>query len=326
MPRPSLARLAHVVLATIALSCAALPALASPRDDLSYERARLQSSAASIDAAARRAAQAPRSGEARREVMTQVMDALGIPGATFEQRLAEFRRRNAIDDDKIERKGGLGAGGVAAVDLKAAAQTSSSLVAKIDQSLRLPERPLPAAGERGIVVNIPEGVARGYEGEAVAWQSRVLIGKTHKRTPSMTAEAVSVTLNPGWSPPPSLRSHAGGKSYVNPGPHNPLGKLRVDMPNGNSIFMHDTDQRALFRDAEHTHSSGCVRVADPIGLGRWLLGEDEWAAKGADRTLQTWNSRRIPLSQNVPVTIEYRLAEATPEGVRFFDDIYCKTR
>jgi hypothetical protein len=45
-----------------------------------------------------------------------------------------------------------------------------------------------------------------------------------------------------------------------PGSKNPLGKVRIDMPNRNAVYMHDTPMQRLFADDYCFLSHGCARV------------------------------------------------------------------
>ena len=47
-----------------------------------------------------------------------------------------------------------------------------------------------------------------------------------------------------------------------PGPWNSLGSLKINFPNNDAIFLHDTPTKTLFGRQERNFSSGCVRVRD----------------------------------------------------------------
>lgn len=193
-------------------------------------------------------------------------------------------------------------------------------IALIDQALA--QEDWPTAG-RAVVVNVAEGRAFGLDNGSVAFETAVIVGKTSTRTPLFEAEAVAVTFNPTWSIPPSLRREEGGRSSVGPGPSNPLGHVRVDMPNRHNVYLHDTNRRDLFARKEFTFSHGCVRMADPAGMARWLLGEETWRAVDGDARVRGWASRRVALAGPVPVRIEYRTADVGADGrVVYFDDPY----
>ena len=56
-----------------------------------------------------------------------------------------------------------------------------------------------------------------------------------------------------------------------PGPHNSLGTVKFLMPNGYSIFLHDTPVRQLFDRHQRDLSSGCVRVQKAAELANFII-------------------------------------------------------
>ena len=56
-----------------------------------------------------------------------------------------------------------------------------------------------------------------------------------------------------------------------PGSKNPLGKIRIDMPNRDAVYMHDTPMQRLFADDYRFLSHGCARVDGINDLASWLL-------------------------------------------------------
>jgi len=166
-------------------------------------------------------------------------------------------------------------------------------------------------GPRYVVVNIPAAFAEAVENDVVARRYRVIVGKTEKPSPTLTAEITSVNLNPTWTVPSSIaRSEISAHmrkdaSYLsrmhmevldahdNPidpgavdwsgmrtpnftvrqqnGTWNALGALKIDMPNPYSVYMHDTNQRNLFSDDYRFDSHGCTRVDNVRDLAAWLL-------------------------------------------------------
>jgi murein L,D-transpeptidase YcbB/YkuD len=166
-------------------------------------------------------------------------------------------------------------------------------------------------GQRYVVVNIPATFAEAVEDDKVVRRYRVIVGKTEKPSPTLTAEITSVNLNPTWTVPPSIskteisahmRKDPGYLSRMhmdvldardNPidpgsvdwsgartpnftvrqqsGTWNALGAVKIDMPNPYSVYMHDTNQRNLFNDDYRFDSHGCSRVDNVRDLAAWLL-------------------------------------------------------
>jgi murein L,D-transpeptidase YcbB/YkuD len=171
-----------------------------------------------------------------------------------------------------------------------------------------------AFGQRYVVVNLPAAFAEAVENDHVVRRYRVIVGKTEKPSPTLTAEITSVNINPTWTVPSSIakteisahmrkdpgylaRMHMevldGHDNPIDPhavdwsGTHSPnftvrqqngawnaLGAVKIDMPNPYSVYMHDTNQRNLFSDDYRFDSHGCSRVDNVRDLAAWLLQEE----------------------------------------------------
>jgi L,D-transpeptidase YcbB len=168
-----------------------------------------------------------------------------------------------------------------------------------------------AFGQRYVVVNLPATFAEAVENDQVVRRYRVIVGKTEKPSPTLTAEITSVNLNPTWTVPSSIskteisahmRKDPGYLSRMHmdvldahdapidpnsvdwsgartpnftvrqqSGTWNALGAVKIDMPNPYSVYMHDTSQRNLFSDDYRFDSHGCSRVDNVRDLATWLL-------------------------------------------------------
>ncbi len=122
-------------------------------------------------------------------------------------------------------------------------------------------------------------------------------------------------------------ARAGTSDYVlrqPPGPTNPLGRLRFDIPNVNAIYLHDSPKRPLFKKPERALSSGCVRIGDATGLAAALLAAiPEWSADRQTEILKGWETKRVTLKDPVPVHVLYETAWVDDAGLAHFrDDIY----
>ena len=92
-----------------------------------------------------------------------------------------------------------------------------------------------------------------------------------------------------------------------PGGDNAMGKMKFMFPNELGVYLHDTPEKHLFREADRQFSSGCVRVEDAQRLAAWLFGKP--LAPQSERPEQ-----RVDLPEPVPVIITY--LTAVPEGGR----------
>ena len=187
-------------------------------------------------------------------------------------------------------------------------------IRQLEASLERLENSNFSFGERYVVVNIPATFAEAVEDDKVVRRYRVIVGKTEKPSPTLTAEIIGVVLNPTWTVPSSIakteisahmrkdpsyleRMHMEVlDAHDNPiDPHsvdwsgthapnftvrqkdgawNALGAVKIDMPNTYSVYMHDTNQRSLFNDDYRFDSHGCSRVDNVRDLAAWLLQEE----------------------------------------------------
>ena len=187
-------------------------------------------------------------------------------------------------------------------------------IKQLEASLERLENMNFAFGQRYVVVNLPATFAEAVENDHVVRRYRVIVGKTEKPSPTLTAEITSVNLNPTWTVPSSIakteisahmrkdpgylaRMHMevldGHDTPIDPhavdwsGAHTPnftvrqqngawnaLGAVKIDMPNPYSVYMHDTNQRSLFSDDYRFDSHGCSRVDNVRDLAAWLLQEE----------------------------------------------------
>jgi L,D-transpeptidase YcbB len=169
-------------------------------------------------------------------------------------------------------------------------------------------------GQRYVVVNLPATFAEAVENDHVVRRYRVIVGKTEKPSPTLTAEITGVIFNPTWTVPSSIskteisahmrkdpgylaRMHmevldahdvpidprsvdwSGARTpnftvRQQSGAFNALGAVKIDMPNPYSVYMHDTNQRNLFSDDYRFDSHGCSRVDNVRDLAAWLLQEE----------------------------------------------------
>jgi L,D-transpeptidase YcbB len=187
-------------------------------------------------------------------------------------------------------------------------------IKQLEASLERMEHVNFSFGQRYVVVNIPATFAEAVEDDKVVRRYRVIVGKTEKPSPTLTAEITGVVLNPTWTVPASIakteisahmrkdpsylsRMHMEVlDAHDNPidphsvdwsGTHTPnftvrqqngafnaLGAVKIDMPNSYSVYMHDTNQRSLFNDDYRFDSHGCSRVDNVRDLATWLLSEE----------------------------------------------------
>ena len=111
-----------------------------------------------------------------------------------------------------------------------------------------------------------------------------------------------------------------------PGSFNSLGSVRINFPNRDGVYMHDTPDKGLFGEDMRFHSSGCVRVQNVRELVYWLLKDTpDWDRPRIDEAIASGERIDASLRRPVPVHWVYITAWATPDGVvQFRDDIYSR--
>jgi len=108
-----------------------------------------------------------------------------------------------------------------------------------------------------------------------------------------------------------------------PGQHNALGRYKFNMPNSESIYLHDTPNHNLFSRESRALSSGCVRVNKASELAGMLLQDVGWNASRISSTLDKGNTTFVSVRQNVPVMLYYLTAFSGADGhITFRTDIY----
>jgi murein L,D-transpeptidase YcbB/YkuD len=110
-----------------------------------------------------------------------------------------------------------------------------------------------------------------------------------------------------------------------PGPQNALGFVRIDMPNSEGVYMHDTPMRHLFNQRWRAFSAGCVRVQDVFTLVEWIARyETGWDEPGRTQDiLAAGQAIDMTLTRPLPVYFTYVTAWAELDGrIVFRPDIY----
>jgi len=235
--------------------------------------------------------------------------------------LAEDKTSGAFDNDVAEaikrfqvRHGLATTGTVTPRTIAALNVPVQKRIKQLEASLERLDQTKFEFGQRYVVVNLPATFAEAVENDKVVRRYRVIVGKTEKPSPTLTAQITGVVLNPTWTVPSSIakteisthmrkdptylsRMHMevldAHDQPIDPhsvdwsGTHTPnftvrqqngtfnaLGAVKIDMPNSYSVYMHDTNQRNLFSDDYRFDSHGCSRVDNVRDLAAWLLSEE----------------------------------------------------
>jgi murein L,D-transpeptidase YcbB/YkuD len=112
-----------------------------------------------------------------------------------------------------------------------------------------------------------------------------------------------------------------GLLRMEPGPWNPLGRVKFMFPNRFNVYLHDTNESYLFDNNVRSFSSGCIRVKRPDELAYYLLQEELGAAR-LEELLTASEPEQVAIKP-IPVHIQYWTAWVDQEGlVNFRPDVY----
>lgn len=152
-----------------------------------------------------------------------------------------------------------------------------------------------------------------------------------RKNPSYFTEQ-HFSLLPGWGRKPFAPEEIDWfspkvfqyKFRQDPGPHNALGVVRINMPNKHIVYLHDTPLKNLFNRDQRAFSSGCVRVERVLDLAGWLLQQNkDWTPMRVNVAVALGKSEDVKLKKPVPVHFVYLTCWSSGSGiVHFRRDIY----
>jgi murein L,D-transpeptidase YcbB/YkuD len=113
-----------------------------------------------------------------------------------------------------------------------------------------------------------------------------------------------------------------------PGPLNPLGRVKFMFPNKFNVYLHDSPARVLFWKTEREFSHGCIRIHKAIELAEYVLrGDPEWTPESIRDAIEKSFDQIVRLPEPIPVNVLYWTAWVDEDGsVQFRKDIYGRDR
>jgi murein L,D-transpeptidase YcbB/YkuD len=223
-------------------------------------------------------------------------------------------------------------------------------------------------GDRYVVVNIPSTSVEAVENGRVVHRYIAIVGGAEHPSPELSAHVQAVNLNPTWTVPTSIikkeiiprmqrdpgylsrekiRILDSAGQEINPkaidwngeraasytlrqdsGAGNSLGAIRINMPNKDAVYMHDTPSKRLFGADYRFLSHGCVRVQGVYDYAEWLLqgtpGPDGvWNKAAMLAKVKEGAPFDIRLIKPVPVIWVYLTGWSNGDGpANFRDDVY----
>jgi murein L,D-transpeptidase YcbB/YkuD len=107
------------------------------------------------------------------------------------------------------------------------------------------------------------------------------------------------------------------------GARNPLGQVKLELPNRFDVYLHDTPGKAAFNRTSRALSHGCVRVEQILPLTSYAMSADQSSVALIRDAIGQGETRFMPLSRKVPVYVLYWTAVPRADGdVQFVRDLY----
>ena len=105
------------------------------------------------------------------------------------------------------------------------------------------------------------------------------------------------------------------KFRQDPGPWNALGLVRINMPNKDIVYMHDTPMKPLFKQRHRAFSAGCVRVENVMDLVSWIAKHEPGLSEPG--TINRIVDTTDPLSLREKRPKEFDIKLTRPMSVHF---------
>ncbi|MCH8030820.1 MAG: L,D-transpeptidase family protein, partial [Bacteroidetes bacterium] len=135
-------------------------------------------------------------------------------------------------------------------------------------------------GDFHVLVNIPsfDLAVRERNGDTYTEHLRMntIVGKRAWETPVFSDTMTLVVFNPTWTIPASIQMESYGRvdprgMVRDPGPGNPMGRVKFIFPNDHAIYIHDTPSRWAFNQNRRAYSHGCIRAHEAGRLAEEIL-------------------------------------------------------
>jgi murein L,D-transpeptidase YcbB/YkuD len=193
------------------------------------------------------------------------------------------------------------------------------------------------------MVNVPEFYARLYRDNQLILSTPVIVGKPKTHSPLFSSKISYLIVNPSWNVPQSIirkeMAHdldkwrrkgfiirrIDGRLHIRqpPGDDNALGRIKFEFPNKYAVYLHDTNQRYLFRRSVRAFSHGCIRVDNPLDLAVALLRPERGWDEARLESMYGPQSRPVYLPEPMPLHVVYFTMRVDENGdLRRFADIY----
>ncbi len=109
-----------------------------------------------------------------------------------------------------------------------------------------------------------------------------------------------------------------------PGRNNPLGLVRVLMPNKYDIYLHDTNHPEYFEHKLPWISSGCIRMKAPIDVANFIMQSNaDWNSERMQKLFDSGGKTDIRIDDSIMVYILYYTVWVGDSGeIEYGPDVY----
>jgi len=263
---------------------------------------------------------------------------IGIQPESFDSAVDAALRR-------FQSRHGLQVDGVAGAKTLAALNTPvAERLAAMEINLRRIQQQRREWGDRYLAVNTAAASYRLVDRGHQVFERAAIVGRRGWATPQLESMIDRLEFNPYWVVPPRiarlevlpkirrnpdylLRNDmhwVNGQIRQNPGPKNPLGKVKFLFLNPYSVYLHDTNSPQLFDRWDRFLSHGCMRIADALDLAAYLLKDDPvWPPQRIQEVVASGQTVQVRLSEPIPLHVIYDTAWVDDAGVvNFRSDVY----
>lgn len=271
----------------------------------------------------------------------------------LEQALRQFQKRHTIEPDGI-------VGGKTKEALNEPIKDQIHKVVLNMERLRwLPDE----LGDKYIIVNVAGYEVQAFENQELKLTIPAIVGRPSRRTPLFYASLKNVIVNPSWGVPYNILVHDKIPKIINdpyyvrrsgftvtddsgnvvdpdqadwenegtryhlrqsPGRHNALGRIKFNIENPYTIYMHGTPEEKLFQKTARPFSSGCVRLKTPVELAVWVLNnEEKWSSDDVTHAINKGGTQTVKPDDDIKVFFTYQTVWVGEDGlVHISDDPY----
>jgi len=215
-------------------------------------------------------------------------------------------------------------------------------------------------GNKYIIVNVAGYQVQAFEDFEPKLTIPAIVGRPSRRTPLFYAPLKNIVVNPSWGVPYNILVHDKIPKIINdpdyvyrsgftvtddsgqtidpyeadwenegthyhlrqsPGRHNALGRLKFNIENPYTIYIHGTPDEKLFKKTARAFSSGCIRVKTPVELAAWVLNDDEkWSASKIEAGISRGSTQSVNLDKNIPVLFTYQTVWLGEDNLVYISD------